>query len=407
MIYILKSVIILALFNLWGEYIMKEQLIINGKNEIVENFEFEKVDFNSPSTMVNYGQDVISAIERTVADATNGMKQEQIIDQDFRERVDKLSGFSDTLDLVEEKRQKSEKGINRIFKYIRQNILREDVNASLSYSEAYKEYTSNVDLVADDVALLYGNSKQDFELFNNFIEKIKPYTMVLQSVYNQGVIDKDAFEQEVIELEKSQTLNPNDQDLRREAIIKRQYLDYFTERLYSIQKAQTTINETVIEWNMRQINALKMLGSYQSFLSLDKSILKLNGTALVGAKKQKEEAEQLTYLINGMNDALKEGAREATEVISSVNELTKDGNIRIDTLTEVDKYIQEGIKLLKEGSIEKKAFIESSSKQLEAITEHFKQFNLEIKEQVLLDAYDKVEMVNPPSTKNKTKQKRK
>lgn len=368
------------------------------KNEVIETNQFERVDFDEPSSILNYGQDIVFEAEEIVANVANRIKEECIPDYDFFKRVDKLSDFSDTLDLVEEKRTKSN---NLLVKFVN-NVLKKDSGNRLSYNQAYQKYSENIDLLVDDVRLMYNISRQDFEVFNEFIKCIKPYVKILQNVYELGVEDKENFEKEVVELENKLLENPNDIELRREAIYKRQIIDIFSEKLYSIQKSRTAINEIVIQWNIRQVNAIKLLYSYQNFLSLEKSILKLNGTALVGAKKQKEELEMFSYLVEGVNDALKEGPKELNNVIAGVNELTKDGNIKVSTLTEIDKTLQEGVNLLKQGAAEKKTFIETSSKQLTIISEHFNEFHNDVKEQILINSGLNLEISNKALTKQKT-----
>lgn len=358
--------------------------IVEQKNELVQNYKFERVDFNKPETILTYGQDIVDEMQNKINDATKNIERENLPAADFKKRVDKLSNFSERLDTLEERRDKLNKGLigvlNRLFK-------KGDDAGYLSYNQEYQLYIDNVDRVVDDVTKMFNDAKSDFELFNNFINNMKPYIGILDEVYKFGVFDKSEYEQEVLSIEQQYIDNQDNSDLRREAIIRRQILDSFNEKLYTIQKSKVSLNELVIQWNMRQVNAIKHLNSYQSFITLDKSILKLNGTALVGAKKQKEEVEMLEYLIDGVNNALVEGPKELTEVIERTNELTKDGNIKLQTFVEVDEYLQQGIELLKQGAEEKKLFIEESSKALEKVSEHLKEFNLEIKESMLLDAY--------------------
>lgn len=372
----------------------KKNEVVECKNEIIKqqknlvpNFKFNRVDFNEPQTILIYGQDILDEMEDKINDTTRNIERENIPALDFKKRVDNLSSFSERLDFLEEKREKQNKGLTGVFNHVKRLITKNEDAGSLSYNQAYKLYAENVDQVVSDVTKMYEDAKDDFELFNNFINNMKPYIEVLEEVYEFGVIDKNEFEKEVLMLEQQYNENQDDSDLRRESITKRQVLDIFNEKLYTIQKSKVALNEIVIQWNMRQVNAIKQLNSYQSFITLDKSVLKLNGVALVGAKKQKEEVEILEYLIEGVNKSLIEGPKELNEVIQKTNELTKDGNIKLQTFVEVDQYLQQGAQLLKQGAEEKKIFIEESSKELSKLAEHLKEFNLEIKESMLLDAY--------------------
>lgn len=388
---------------------MENNEIIVTNNEISTQNQFARVDFNNPSTILNYGQEVIEKIENYVSEATKDIENESVPDYQFYQRVDQLSGFSEKLDEVEGRREKSDNKLYRLTNLIVSKFKREEGESRLSYNQQYKNYVDNIDKIEEDVKFMYENSKKDFELFNNFINSIKPYVGVLEDVYKLGVIDKDTFEQEVVELEQKYQENPQDADLKRESVYKRQILDIFSEKLFSIQKSQVSINQVIMQWNTRQVNAMKMLTSYQNFLSLDISIIKLNGTALVGAKKQKEEADMLEYLMNGVNSALIESSKEQNDVIISVNNLTKDGNITTDTFTQVDQYIQQGIQLLKQGAIDKKANIEAKTQALEEIKQHFSEFNSQIKEQLLMDAYQETGLLDSKTnyTKQKSKKKRK
>lgn len=377
------------------------------KAEMTTQNQFTRVDFNNPSTILSYGSEVIEKIENYVSNATKDIENESIPDYEFYQRVDKLSGFQEKLDEVEERREKSDNKMFKLINFIASKIKGEKGESRFSYNQEYNNYVENVDKIVEDVQTLYENSKKDFELFNNFINSIKPYVGILEDVYQVGLIDKENYEKEVVELEQQYNEKPEDVELKRESVYKRQVLDIFDEKLFSIQKSQVSINQVIMQWNTRQINAMKMLTSYQNFLSLDKSIIKLNGTALVGAKKQKEEVNMLQYLMDGVNSALVESSKEQNDVISSVNELTKDGNIKTQTFTQVDQYIQQGIQLLKQGAIDKKANIETNTKALELIKQHFNEFNTQVKEQLLMDAYQETGLLNITTNSSKQKNKKK
>lgn len=383
------------------------EIVIKNTTEVSTQNQFARVDFDNPSTILNYGQEVIEKIDNYVTEATKDIENENVPDYEFYQRVDQLSGFSEKLDEVEERREKSDNKFFRLTNLIISKFRKEKGESRLSYNQEYQNYVENVDKIVEDVTFMYDNSRRDFELFNNFIKSIKPYVEVLQDVYSLGIIDKENFEKEVLELEQRYNENPTDITLKRESIYKRQVLEIFTEKLFTIQKSQVSINQVIMQWNTRQINAIKMLTSYQNFLSLDKSIIKLNGTALVGAKKQKEEVTMLQYLMDGVNSALIESSKEQNDVIASVNDLTKDGNIRTETFIEVDQYIQQGIQLLKQGSEEKKANMEANFKALEQVKKHFNEFNTEIKESLLLEVYQQAGLIDSKTNYAKTKKKRK
>lgn len=355
---------------------------------------FKRVDLNDPSSILSYGQDVIEQIDEYVLNATNVIENEKTLNSDFFRKVDNLSNFQEKLDKLEEERKKAD---NKSYRFLSKLIRRiqNKQNIELSYNQEYVNYVENVDLLVNDVNTMYENAKNDFNLFNSFINNIKPFVKVLQKVYDVGVNDKKVLEDEISYLETCEK-NVNSE---REIAYKKQVLDIFNDKLYSILKSQLSINNVIMQWNTRQINELRMLTSYQNFLSLDKSIIKLNGTALVGAKKQKEEAYKLNYLMNGVNNALIETSKQQNEAINSVNELIKDGNIKAETYKTIDSYIDQGISLLKQGSIEKKKNILTNTKALEEIKEHYNNFNKELKEQLLLDLYVNNNEINIKSLK--------
>ena len=356
---------------------MAEQELCN-----IEEITFKRVDLNDPSTILSYGQDVIEKIDEYVLNATNVIENERTLNDDFFDKVDNLSNFQVRLDKLEEERKKADKKTYRFLSKLL-NKIQNKKNIELSYNQEYIDYALNVDLLVNDVNIMYENAKDDFDLFNGFINNIKPFVRILQKVYDVGIADKKVLEDEIAYLEACEQ-NVNSE---REITYKKQVLDIFNDKLYSILKSQISINNVIMQWNTRQINELKMLTSYQNFLSLDKSIIKLNGTALVGAKKQKEEAYKLNYLMDGVNSALIETSKQQNEAINSVNELVKDGNIKAETYKTIDSYIDQGISLLKQGSIEKKKNILNNTKALEEIKEHYSNFNRELKEQLLLEAY--------------------
>lgn len=383
---------------------VSNDIVLKEKTELVPNSKFNRVNFEEPYTISTYGQDVVSEIEKKITDVSGKIGIEQKVSVNFKDNVDNLSDFSNNLDKIEERRNKQDKSfVAKKFNQIREKIVGKTASERLSYNNEYKKYADNVDNLVSDVETMFENAKNDFILFDSFIKSIKPYIETLREVYEFGEMDKDDFEKEVIEIEQKSNEEPDNIDLKREACIKRQILNLFNEKLYNIQKSRTAINQVTMEWTMRQINAVKQLTEYQNFLSLDKSILKLNGTALVGAKKQKEEIETFDYLVTGVNKAILETSRELNEVIKKTNEVTMDGNIKLDTYTSVDEYLKKGQQLLIEGAEEKKQFIEKSSEVIETLTNTFNEFNLQVKESLLLDANN---VINSSQSSPKVKSKK-
>lgn len=53
----------------------KNEVIVVDKEEVMD-VNFQRVDFNEPSTVLSYGQDVISEIEKMVSEITSSISEE-------------------------------------------------------------------------------------------------------------------------------------------------------------------------------------------------------------------------------------------------------------------------------------------------------------------------------------------
>ena len=137
---------------------MAEQELCN-----IEEITFKRVDLNDPSTILSYGQDVIEKIDEYVLNATNVIENERTLNGDFFDKVDNLSNFQVRLDKLEEERKKADKKPYRFLSKLL-NKIQNKKNIELSYNQEYIDYALNVDLLVNDVNIMYENAKDDFDL---------------------------------------------------------------------------------------------------------------------------------------------------------------------------------------------------------------------------------------------------
>lgn len=373
-----------------NEDIKNEISIANQDGKIIKVepiFSFQRVDFNNPATIRDYGQSLLEEMAGIVAKASEANEQEALPQEELKDKVDNLKGFGEKLDKLEVKRIAQKKGLAKVLNNIRKNILKIEPK-NLSYTEELKKYYDNIDSLTIDVQTMYEQSNNVFDLFNNFINSMVPYLVKLSNVYEVGLSDLEEYVLEVEKLQEQLKLEPENANLKREVTLKLSLIDTFRSKLYALQKSGIVINQVVTEWNERQVNALNLASTYQSYLTVDSNVMKINGASLIGAKKQKEEAELLTYLVDGMNDALLQGSKSLTDAISSVNELTKDGNIKFKTIKTREEYIQKGFDLLVQGRKEKREMEKKNSEALNMIVEDLQNYGISMKEQFLLDTND-------------------
>ncbi len=361
---------------------------------VKQKFEFMRVDFTDTSTINDYGLDVIRDVESVIAKAAGMDNSESLPSYDFKEKVDKLTDFSKELDKLEEERTTPKKGLAKLIHKFRRTIA-PNSEKEMSYSEQYKNYDANIDAITADIQTRYEEARKDFVMYGEFIKQMKPYLEIMENVYEVGCADLSVKEKEVELLEEQYKENPTNFKLQRESTLSRFAVEEFKNRLDNISKFIISMNQVVIEWNMSQINVMKYVRAYKDFLSVNAPLLKINGAALVGAKKQKEEVELISYLVDGVNSALAEGPKELNSVIEKVNEIDKEGTLKLSTFKTIDEYLEEGKSLLKKGSQDKISFRKKEAEAIKELTSRVKSFGLDIQEQILLDNIKDNESMKP------------
>lgn len=366
------------------EVVSEEKII-----KVEQLYPFQRIDFNNPSTILNYGSDVLKEMETLVtksieATVTSETGEDNTLSRaEFKEKIKGLSEFDTELDKLEAKRNAKETGLVKFINIVKRKVTGKTGDGN-SYGEQFKKYSDNVDDVALGIEEMNIRSKDTFRLFEGMINDIQPYILIFENVYNVGVSDLNEFLDEINKLEEEYNLNPNG-ILKAKIDTMKIHAEDLQVRLHSLQAKGVVVAQNITKWTMQQSNEFKQIILNEEFLGFDRHILKINGATLVRAKKQKEDAKIFGELVTSMNKALEDSSKSLYESIDAVNELSNNGNIWLKTIETSDDYIKKGRELQKKGEKERLENVRKSADILNKLLEASKDDMNDIQSRILIE----------------------
>lgn len=338
------------------------ELVVYGQNGEILDCKFQRVDLNTPSTILSYCKDVkdtISNVLDSTAQMTIEIDEITVDEKDIAE----ISGFGESL----EESEKS-KGKNSLIKGVK-NLLSKfgieafkDVLEEDNYATRFKEYSELLDKVAQAVENQKQNTLNDIELKNSIINEMLPLIKQLEAMIAVGLKDKEDYDKQTEELQMNS--DPTDMDAQREIQYRTQVSGIFNNKLNELEKALILYKEQVQSYRIQQNSDMELVMANDSYLQDSVPLLKAQGSVMVFNKIQTKRIARQQALDAATNAAIIENAKQLQTNAQAAVDLSVKGRVSMTTLEQLDTAIKTGIQIFKNG---KKLKQELNTKERQAM----------------------------------------
>ena len=338
------------------------ELVVYGQNGQILDCKFQRVDLNTPATILSYCADVKGAISN-ILDSTAQMTiaiDEITVDE---KDIAKISGFSESL----EESEKSD-GKNSLIKGVKTFLAKigidafKDVLEEDNYATRFKEYSELLDKVAAAVDQQKQNTLNDIELKDSIINEMKPLIDQLEIMIAVGLKDKEDYDKKTQELKMNS--DPTDMDVQREIQVRTQISAIFNNKLNELEKALILYKEQVQSYRVQQNSDMELVMANDSYLQDSVPLLKAQGSVMVFNKIQTKRIARQQALDVATNAAILENAKQLQTNAQAAVDLSVKGRVNMSTLEQLDTAIRNGIQIFQNG---KKLKQELNNKERQAM----------------------------------------
>ena len=376
----------------------KNDLIIYGENGEIQSCSFQRVDLNTPSTILSYCSDVIDAIGN-VLDSTAQMAIETEQERIDSKTMDKIQNFGKELD-ESEKEQKSTslvKGAKKFLgnlgiKYFQESLEKE------SYKGRYEAYCDMLNQVVQIVEHQKQSSLNDIEFINGIIAEMNPLIDQLEAMIQVGHKDKEAYDKETEELK--QISDPNDMNVQRGITFRTKISEAFQEKLNKLENMLTAYRQQIDSYKMQQLVDMGIVTDKEDYLRHSSPMLKSQGSLMINNRIQAEKLAESKALNAAVNNAITQNAQELLTNIEASVDLSVNGGITTQSLEVVSATLTKGMKIINDSTKLKEQKIAKDAEARKRIKAAASQFNESIIN--FLDA----QVVTPANIGEVTEQKR-
>ena len=337
------------------------------KNNVILNY--ERVDFNNPTTIINYGHEVKEKIVDLFKQVINNSNdyEEFLLTDDVLKGIE---SFPEKLEKYDKKISKKQNSISyKIKKSFKSLVLKDnepDIKAN-SFKEQYNEYLENIEKARKIVESVMNGSLNDITTRKELYKSLVPFITILDEVIKVGESDKESYEKE-IEFEEQELNNIKSDiskydsekasDLDRSINLKRQYLLLFEERLNELKNNLAIYKENEAQFKIQEVNEQKLVLAANSFLKDTSVMLELQASLYVGNYKQKNRGNTLQAINDAGNFSLTKNSELLKENTLVANNVLASKGISIDTMQTICDNLNECLRIHMEGRETRKVQIQ-------------------------------------------------
>ncbi|MBQ9012227.1 MAG: toxic anion resistance protein [Bacilli bacterium] len=349
-----------------------EIVAVEEQKLITQTYEFNRIDFANPQTILNYGDEAKDAIAQVLETSSRlaDDKNEEKIDSKL---LQSITTFDETLNESDKARAKTElpaiKGVKSFLANLGVKRFKEEENKK-SYKMQYDEYCDKIRQICDIIESQKQATLGDIALRKSIIEDIKPYIEMLEEMVKLGKIDKEAFDRET-ELLKEEPMN---EDLAREIKNRNGLSHVFNSKLNSLDKALVLYKTQVQAYREQQEGDMELVISHTEFIKDNAPVLQAQGSVMVFNHRQGQRIEDMQALNAASNQAIVNNAKGIEENAAAITDLTVNGGITTGSIDTLISSIQKGTQIFIDGKKRKESQIASDSKRLEAFHKSLKEY---------------------------------
>ena len=354
----------------------KNELVVYGEQGEIVDCKFQRIDLNTPSTILTYCGDVKDAIS-SILDSTAQMAI--IVDEiEVDEKdIEQIHNFGESLEESEKSKNKNSlvKGIKGILGKLGiesfKDALKED-----NYSTRFQQYCELLTRVTNAVESQKQNTLNDIELKNNIINEMVPLLEQLEVMIDVGLKDKEAYDKETEELKLN--ADPNNIDVQNEIQFRTQISAMFNNKLNELEKALVAYKGQVQFYKIQQNSDMELVMANESYLQDSVPLLKSLGSGMVFSKIQSKRIARQQALDMATNQAISENAKRLQVNAQAVGDMTLSGRVNVESLKQMEDAARNGIQILKNVKTAKQTQNEQQRKELKNLSQQLTSYNEEL-----------------------------
>jgi uncharacterized protein YaaN involved in tellurite resistance len=354
----------------------KDELIIYDEGGNIVSCNFQRIDFENPSSILSYCDDVKNEISN-ILESTAKMSIENkrvVIDEDL---INNITGFEDSLDDSEKQASKKQLPVVSSAKKFLSNIgikkfQKEERDAT--YYGRYQDYITKIDEVIKAVEEQKQASLADIELRKTITEEMKPLVDNLEEMINVGTADRDNFEKHISSLKTEEQT----QDVIYQIQYEEQLLEVLNCKLNELQKSLVLYKTQIQQYRLQQSTEMQAVMSADSYIKDTAPILKAQGSVMVFNREQTTRLTALQSLNQASNEALTQNATSLSENAETAVELSLNNGIAVSTVEELDAALKKGIEVVQNGRKLKREQIEEEKRALSQLNSDLNSYQQEV-----------------------------
>ena len=357
------------------------------ENVVNLNNKYERVDFNNPSTIIYYGHEAKDEIVRIFKEIANNSADYEEIELDEK-LIRSIVSFNEVLEENERKAQKKSKSLVTKFKklLVKVGVSSKEEKNSTSFKAQYEQYVAELEKTGEVVNSQKIGAISDAKTRRELSQALIPFLEMLQEIIDVGVIDRDAFEKEImddslnLEKVKNEKENNNQQlilDLENEIQIKRQLLAIFNDRLNELNKNLVLYKEKRQSFLLQQTNEFEILIACEGYLKDTMTTLQTQASIYIFNRKQKGRIRTLEALNEAANLSISRNAEIMQENTESVINLSVNKGIHTSTIQDLHASLVNCLDTYKKGRILKLEQIKTDALVLKQLNDSLDEYKEE------------------------------
>lgn len=364
-----------------------EEIVASKLGTTKNGYNFMRVDFDNPSTIRNYGEDIENSISNVFLVTSEMLPDEGEINIDEK-KISQISNFGNSLEQVDKKNVELQNPLIKIFTDLLEKIgikKDEEVETQNSYKAQYSEYLKSLNEICSAVESQMKSELQEFDLKRELVSKITPLVEALSEIIEVGKIDRNEFEKYIM------SLNPLEVDLLTQMKIQAtpDLLSLFDAKLNKLEKDVIIYKNQIYAYYLQAIQDQMIIESQKQFLS-SKPTLMAQGSLKVINKVQEKRIKNMQDLNKSLNEMISGNAVQLEKNAKSINTLQSTQGVTIETLKLLDSSLKSGIKVYRDSKGVQRDRLLSERKFLNELNNNAESYKKEV---LLITEKTKVEGV--------------
>lgn len=356
-----------------------EVMSLNESDVIISKYDFERVDFNIPATIMSYGHEVrdkISEVLKRTAEISDGENEivldlneiRKMLDLDASlDESDKNSNKKDLAVVTNIKKLLTKVGIKKF----------EEDEKNNSYAARYSAYLNSIKEITEAIESQKNATIKEFNIKTGIINDLQPLVEELDEIIAAGKVDLQKFESEVNELKQKHEVEGG-ADLYREIQVKSMFIVAFKSKLDELERECTLYKEQIQAYNLQLSTDMVTVSSQETYITAIGPVLAAQGSVEALSRQQNKRLKQVQGLNDLANEMILKNASELRENSERAKELYVNGGISTSTLKGLKESLAEGFNIYNNAKSQKIEKIEKDRLELQKIQESLAEFTTSI-----------------------------